>query len=88
MGDLCNRFTIAKDMNGDLLFTISDLWLQLGVLFHLPSNALMELLSLSPDITSFFEIDCQTGQGVGGAIFSVFLWLTVITGGTQAVQNK
>jgi len=75
MAAYCKRFQFAWDMNGDLAFTISDAWLLVKAIFLLPATAVVSLLHQIDSTATFFEIDCQTGTGFGGAVGSVFLWL-------------
>jgi hypothetical protein len=74
MNEYCGRFFLATDMNGDFLFTISDVWLIAKFIWLLPSKAVVGLLHNSPEIATFFEIGCSTGEGFGGAVFSFFAW--------------
>lgn len=75
MYEYCGRFQFAADMNGDLAFTISDVWEMAKLAWLLPSNALTALLHESDRLASFFEIGCATGQGLGGGLFSLLCWL-------------
>lgn len=75
MYEYCGRFQFSADMNGDLAFTISDVWEMAKLAWLLPSNALTALLHESDRLASFFEIGCATGQGLGGGLFSLLCWL-------------
>ncbi len=74
MDAYCNRFRFAWDMNGDLAFTVSDVWLLVKAIFLLPATASTSVLHRFEATAVFFEIDCHTGQGIGGAIVSLMLW--------------
>lgn len=78
MNEYCGRFFIAADMNGDLAFTISDVWLIGKFIWLLPAKAVIGVLHSTPEFATFFEIGCGTGEGWGGAIFSFFVWFIVL----------
>ena len=78
MDTYCDRFHFAWDMNGDLAFTISDVWLLMKAIFLLPATAVVSLLHHIDSTATFFEIDCQTGTSFGGAAASMFLWLFIL----------
>jgi len=78
MNDVCGRFHFAWDMNEDAAFSISDVWMVLETIWKIPSNLVAQILQGWPVSANFFEIDCFTGQGSGGAIFSSIVWLIVI----------
>ena len=78
MDAYCRRFRFAEDMNGDLAFTVSDVWLIVKAVFLLPSAAVSSVLHRFDSTAVFFEVDCQTLQGVGGAVLSLFLWPVLI----------
>lgn len=75
MTDFCGRFVFDTDMNGDMYVSISDVWELLKQLWLIPSNSLASLFEAFPSIARFFEMDCGTGQGFGGFVFSLFVWL-------------
>lgn len=82
MNDDCGRFYFAEDMNGDGLTTISDALLWLKAAFLLPSNfvaAALQGKQGSSGVAQFFEMDCSTGQGGGGAFFSLLIWIFVLS---------
>jgi hypothetical protein len=74
MNDYCGRFRFAVDMNGDSAFTISDVWLMLEYGWLLPAKVVVGWIHAIPNLATFFEVDCQTGEGWGGGIFSFFVW--------------
>jgi hypothetical protein len=80
MNDYCGRFYFAKDMNGDLIFTIADVGLMIKFVCLLPAKAVVGLIATSPDLARFFEIDCSTGESWGGAIFSLCVVTVVFLG--------
>lgn len=73
----CGRFSFSWDMNADGLVTISDILLLVDFFFRIPVKITLEIVANVPSIATFFEINCLTGEGWGGAIFSAFLWLVV-----------
>ena len=75
--EFCGRFYFSFDMNGDGLTTISDIWMLFKTLFLIPSKAVAELIANLPKLASFFEMDCWTGEGGGGAVFSAMVWFIV-----------
>jgi len=75
--EFCGRFYFSFDMNGDGLTTISDVWTLFKTLFLIPSKAVAELIAHLSKIASFFEMDCLSGEGGGGAVFSAIVWLVV-----------
>lgn len=82
MIDICERFALAADMNGDALTTITDVWLWSKTVFLLPSNfvtAVFQGRDGNSAIAQFFEMNCSTGQSWGGAIFSFLMWLAVLS---------
>lgn len=75
MYEYCERLRFVTDMNRDGAFTISDVWLLVKTGWLLPSNFWMIALhDIDKTVATFFEIDCSTGQGVGGALFSLLIW--------------
>lgn len=78
MNDLCNRFYFAKDMNGDFVFTISDVWLMIKFVWLLPAKIAMRIVDSSPQLVTFLESNCNTGDSWGAGIFSLFAWFAAI----------
>ncbi len=78
MNDYCGRFHFAKDMNGDFVFSISDVWLMIKFIWLLPAKAVVGLMHSTPTWAAFFEIDCSTGESWGGGIFSLFAWFVIL----------
>lgn len=79
MNNLCGRFYFAKDMNGDFVFTISDVWLMIKFIWLLPVKAVLALIETNPKWVTFFEIDCSTGESWGGGILAFFGWIAILT---------
>ena len=72
------RFRFVEDINGDFAFSISDVWGMVKLAWLLPSNVVAALLHETNELAAFLEIDCATGQGVGGAMFSLLVWFFVL----------
>ena len=79
MNDYCGRFHLVKDMNGDSVFSVSDVSLIIEYLWLLPAKAAVALIQSSEGLASFFEISCSTGASWGGGIFSLFGWLIILS---------
>ena len=47
---------ITRDMNGDGVQTISDLWLMLGAAFHWPGDRVVEAISRDAKAARFLEL--------------------------------
>jgi hypothetical protein len=78
MKDLCGRFHFAKDMNGDFVFTISDVWLMIKFVWLLPVKAVLALIETDSKWMTFFEVDCSTGESWGGGILAFFGWIAIL----------
>jgi hypothetical protein len=78
MSDYCGRFYFAIDMNGDFIFTITDVSLMLKFFYLLPAKVAVGMIASSPDLTRFFELDCSTGESWGGGMFSLFVWFVIL----------
>lgn len=79
MSDWCGRFYFARDMNGDQIFSISDVWLMIKYVWLLPAKAVIDFVQSNPLSAEFFEVNCSTGESWGGAIFSAFIWFVVLS---------
>ena len=77
--DSCGRFYFALDFNRDGTTTIGDLWLLVKNIYLIPAKGFAELLAAFPRLAAFFEMDCMTGEGGGGAVFSALTWLFIFT---------
>jgi hypothetical protein len=74
----CGRYHFAKDMNGDGVFTITDLGQILEFIWLLPAKVGVSALESQPQLASFFEISCNTGTSWGAVIFSFIVWIIVL----------
>ena len=74
-------------MNGDLVFSISDVWLMIEYVWLLPAKLAMRVVESYPELARFLEVDCSTGQSWGGGIFSAFAWLIVLGFIAQSVSE-
>ena len=77
MNDICRRFHFAKDMNGDFMFTITDVRLMIEFVWFLPVKTLLALIETTPGNATFFEIDCSTATSWGGGILAFFGWIAI-----------
>ena len=84
----CGRFYFALDMNGNGAVTISDLWILFKNMILIPSKVIAEGIAGMPKIASFFEIDCLTGEGGGGVVFSIFVWVVVCAMIAVAIEGN
>lgn len=71
---VCERFTFFWDMNADGLVTISDVFQWLDFVFRLPAKIAMEFIDEMPSVATFLEVNSCTGEGWGGAVFSLIVW--------------
>lgn len=79
MNDFCGRFYLVKDMNGDLVFSISDVWLIIQFLWLLPAKIVVGFSQNVEGLANFFEIGCSTGASWGGGVFSLVVWIVVLS---------
>lgn len=77
MNNFCTRFHIVMDMNRDSLFSISDVWLIIKWIWLLPAKFVVGLAHEFLMLATFFEINCDTGESWGGAMFSFFVWFLI-----------
>lgn len=84
----CQNVLPRADMNGDYVYTTSDLWLQIKTIYLLPTNALIDLIQPSSRLARFLELDCWSAHGFVGAIFSAYLWwlILMMVGGLLTVS--
>ena len=87
MADVCGRFLFAADMNGDEMTTISEVFLWLKGAFLLPSNFAGHVLMRDPHIGKFFELDCGTGNGIGGGLLSLIAWILLLAALTEVIND-
>lgn len=70
----CQNVLPRVDMNGDQIYTITDLWLQIKAIWLIPGNVVLEQVALIPGAVQFLELDCWSASGFIGAIVSGYLW--------------
>lgn len=77
-------------MNGDYVYTISDLWLQIKTVYLLPTNFLVDAALPSSPLARFLELDCWSAHGFVGAILSAYLWWVILmmVGGLLTIFAK
>jgi len=75
----CQNFLPRADMNGDYAYTISDLWLQIKTVFHMPAKLLVEALANFQGVAQFLELTCWSGESLIGGAFSLLAWAVVLT---------
>lgn len=73
----CGRLQFLADVNGDGQTTITDVIGWAKYLYFAPAQVAMAIFDDAESLRRFFETDCSTGMGVGGAVFSFFVWLMV-----------
>ena len=71
------RWFLAKDMNCDGVFTISDVNLWLEWVFFLPGDGLFWLQMQDQQLSTFFELTPDVYGGWASGIFSAIGWLIV-----------
>lgn len=74
----CQNFLPRADMNGDYVYTISDLWLQIKTVFHMPAKLLVEALATFPGVAQFLELTCWSGESLIAGAFSLAAWAVVL----------
>jgi hypothetical protein len=75
--EYCGRLRFFADVNGDGQITITDVVAWVKFLFFVPAKLAMALFDEMPPLRNFFESSCDTGMSLGGAVFSLFVWLIV-----------
>jgi hypothetical protein len=69
------RWHFAADMNGDGVFTISDVWLMAKYVYFAPGDALiLSVMAVSPKLATFFEIDAGWLYGWVSSVISGIIW--------------
>ncbi len=76
--EAAGRWFIAKDMNCDGVFTISDVLLWGEWVFFLPGDGLLWALMEWQSVATFLEITPAAYSGWSSGIVSVIIWLIVI----------
>lgn len=74
----CQNIFPRVDMNGDYVYTISDLWLQIKTVFFIPARLLVEVLASFPGVARFLELNCWSGESVMGGAVSMLAWFFAI----------
>ena len=70
------RWFIAKDMNCDGVFTISDIWPLIEWVFFLPGDSLvLGLMAALPGVATFFELTPESLGGSASVALSIMAWL-------------
>ena len=76
--EAAGRWFIAKDMNCDELFTISDVELWAEWAFFLPGDGLLWAVMQAQPLATFFELTPAVYSGWGSGIVSAIIWLIAI----------
>jgi hypothetical protein len=69
----------ALDANADGVLTLGDFVTWAGYIFHLPAYTGMIIVDSFPLAAQFFAVDCRTGFGWGGTLFSLLAWALLVT---------
>lgn len=70
---------LVWDMNGDGIFSISDVWLILKWFGCLPGNFFMDLLlHWMPGVARFFEINTGSQYGDAAWLISIITWFVIV----------
>lgn len=77
--ETCGRAIFRMDFNQDGLITISDFGNQFKEVLLLPSTLVLAGLHQFESLWIFLELNCQSGSGIFGGLFSAFVWLMVFT---------
>jgi hypothetical protein len=75
-GDAVQR---ALDANADGAITLGDFVTWAVYIFHLPAYTGMIIVDSFPLVAQFFAVDCRTGFGWGGTLFSLVAWALLAT---------
>lgn len=71
--------SLRKDMNGDGIQSISDLWAVLWHIFHYPGDSLVGAFAGQPKYAAFFEITPASCGGLVSSIISIACWLFLLS---------
>lgn len=77
---------MARDMNGDGVGTVSDLWLAMSAAYHWPGNKLIEIVAENAQGAAFFEITYASCSGWWAFAFSTAFWFLTL-GGMSALAG-
>ena len=73
------RWGFAWDMNGDGSVTLTDVWLLLGWVFHLPGDAVLALvLNNAPGFARFLELSVGQYGGLLTGVISFAVWSIIL----------
>lgn len=75
---MCGRAMFRMDFNQDGLTTISDVGNLLKEIWLLPSTLLLAGLHQFETLWIFLELDCQSGSGIFGWVFSSAIWIAFL----------
>ena len=78
MKDICSRWYIVEDMNGDGIFTISDVWEIIEFIWFYPVKAAFPFIEKYTKISTFLELNCTTGVSSGWVLLAILLWIILI----------
>ncbi len=70
-----SRWHLASDMNGDAVFTMTDISILFRYFLYAPGDGLIYFASQSPGATSFFEISPASYYSSGSLVVSIIVWL-------------
>ena len=76
--EAAGRWFIAKDMNCDGLFTISDVGLWAEWAFFLPGDGLLWAIMQSKPLATFLELTPAVYSGWFSGVVSAIIWLIVL----------
>jgi hypothetical protein len=82
------RFTWPRgsDFNLDQVFTISDIWLAAGWLFHFPGDLAIAAL-LNAGFGTFLEMTTASFGGVFSGIVSFMVYMLLLNGARAAFED-
>ncbi len=80
--------SLQRDMNGDGVQTISDVWLWVKAAYYWPGNWLIDQMASQPKLVEFFELNWQSCGGWLSLTIStlcwIFLWIMLAAIGSIA----
>ena len=88
-----NRFRFVADLNGDGVFTVSDVGAWFNWVYFAPGDSIAILL-LNSGLGNFLEISTDSINGLGSGVFSFFAWwmlfavLANAQSATRAIGSK
>jgi hypothetical protein len=80
------RWHFAADMNGDGIFTISDVWLMVKYVYFAPGDLVIFAHLSDRELPTLFELDASWLYGWTSGVISGLVWFIVlgIIGATTA----